>query len=76
MRLMLMVTRAVRELSMAMSPVELGTKNHCAGEHQQKFTGLDFIGSETAQSLKTVNFLREIRNNIVVKSIANMERYM
>jgi hypothetical protein len=30
--------RAVRELNMAMSPVELGTKSHRAGESQQQFS--------------------------------------
>jgi hypothetical protein len=60
---------------MVMSPVGLGTKTHCAGEEQQKFTGLVFIGRETAQSLKTVNFSREIRNKIAENSIANVERY-
>jgi hypothetical protein len=66
---MLKVTRAVREQNMAMSPAGLGTEN-------QKLTGLDLIGRETAQSLKTINFPKEIRNNIVAKSIANMARYM
>jgi hypothetical protein len=35
---MLEAPRAVRQQNMVMSPVGLGTKNHCAGEDQQQFS--------------------------------------
>jgi hypothetical protein len=35
--------RAVTQYNMVMSPVGLGTKNHCAGEGQQQFTVLDCV---------------------------------